>query len=194
MAQTVPDPENRSRTADDAICEQVLIAIRRIIRAVDLHSRLLLGRYGLTGPQLVALKSLAESGEVPVGELARSVHLSQGTMTGILRRLEDRGLVTRRRGEVDRRQVLVQATPKTVDLLREAPSPLQERFLDELSKLADWEKSLTLSSLQRIVAMMEAESLDVAPVLATEPDVVVDQQIEDAISGPVKTRAKKDGH
>lgn len=193
MKQTVPEPENHSRTADDAICEQVLVAIRRIIRAVDLHSRLLLGRYGLTGPQLVALKSLSESGEVPAGELARSVHLSQGTMTGILQRLEDRKLVTRQRGEVDRRQVLVQVTEKATELLREAPSPLQERFLDEFARLADWEKSLTLSSLQRIVAMMEAESLDVAPVLATEPDIAVDQQIKDAISGPVEPNVKKNG-
>ena len=149
------------------MCEQVLIAIRRIIRAVDLHSRLLLQHHGLTGPQLVILKSLAETGEVSVGQLAHSVHLSQGTVTGILDRLESRQLVTRRRGTTDKRQMLAQPTEYALTLVRDAPSPLQDRFIDEFGRLADWEKSQILSVLQRVVAMMEAESVDGTPILTT---------------------------
>jgi hypothetical protein len=39
-------------STDEFFCEQILISLRRIIRAVDLHSRLLLQQHGLTGPQL----------------------------------------------------------------------------------------------------------------------------------------------
>ncbi|QDT51624.1 MarR family winged helix-turn-helix transcriptional regulator [Symmachiella dynata] len=151
---------------DDFFCEQVLIALRRIIRAVDLRSRKLLQKHGLTGPQLTVLKALCEIGEVPAGELAKRVHLSQGTVTGILDRLTRRDFVVRRRCPVDKRRMLVVATPQATELVRSAPSLLQEQFVHEFAKLADWEKTQTLSSLQRIVSMMEAEEIDATPMLA----------------------------
>lgn len=163
-------------TNNEYFCQQVLISLRRIIRAVDLHSRMLLQEHGLTGPQLAVLQSLGNSGEVSVGDLAKRVHLSQGTLTGILDRLSSRGFVIRRRSDTDKRRMLADITPEADQVIRHAPSLLQEQFLRELANLADWEKSQTLSSLQRIVTMMEAESLDVAPMLATDvmdhsPDV-----------------------
>lgn len=153
--------------SDDFFCEQVLIALRRIIRAVDLRSRTLLQQHGLTGPQLTVLKAMCELGEVPVGELAKQVHLSQGTVTGILDRLTRHGFVVRRRCEIDKRRMLVATTPEAAKLVESAPSLLQEQFVREFAKLADWEKSQTLSSLQRIVAMMEADKIDATPMLAT---------------------------
>lgn len=161
--------EGQPRALDALICEQVLIAIRRMIRAIDLHSRMLLQRHGLTGPQLVVLKTLFESGEVAIGELARCVHVSQATVTGVIERLVKRELVARRRCDLDKRRMLVRTTPKAEELLQTAPSLLQDQFVREFGKLHDWEKSLILSSVQRIVAMMEAESLDVMPILAIGP-------------------------
>ena len=148
------------------VSEQVLIAIRRIVRAIDIHSRLLLDRYGLTGPQLVVLRALVGR-EQAVGELARRVHLSQATTTGVLDRLARRGLVTRRRSERDRRRTLVCATPQAEELLRQKPTFLQEEFLRKFDRLQDWEQLQLLSSLQRLVAMMEAQSIDATPILAT---------------------------
>ncbi len=162
---------------DDFFCEQVLIALRRIIRAVDLRSRTLLQQHGLTGPQLTVLKSLCDMGEVPVGELAKQVHLSQGTVTGILDRLSRREFVVRRRCDVDKRRMLVIATPQAAAIVRDAPSLLQEQFVHEFAKLADWEKSQTLSSLQRIVAIMEAEGIGATPMLATG---AIDESAENA--------------
>jgi DNA-binding MarR family transcriptional regulator len=106
-------------------------------------------------------------GEVSVGELAREVHLSQGTVTGILDRLSRREFVSRRRSDVDKRRMMVQATAAALEMIQKAPSLLQEQFVRELSMLADWEKSQTLSSLQRVVAMMEADAIDATPMLAT---------------------------
>lgn len=169
MKTPVTEADRRHQTVDQLIGEQVLVAVRRIIRAVDLNSRSLLQKHGLTGPQLVVLKSLARTGEVSVGALAKDVHLSQGTVTGIVHRLEKRNLVTRTRGERDKRQIFVQVTTKGETLLREVPSLLQERFVSQFARLADWEKSLILSSVQRIVSMLEAEAIDASPVLTTGP-------------------------
>ena len=81
---------------DSDILNKVLISLRRIMRAVDLHSRSLNQRYGLTGPQLIILRELSRLGEISGSELARSVSLSLPTVTGILTRLEKRDLVSRR--------------------------------------------------------------------------------------------------
>ena len=90
-----------------SVCYDVLVSMRRIIQAFDLHSRYLFRTYGLTGPQLVILQELSNSGEVSIGELAKTVSLGQATVTGIINRLEQRGLVMRRRSEKDKRRVLV---------------------------------------------------------------------------------------
>jgi len=145
----------------------VLVALRRIMRAIDLHSHQLVQQLGVTGPQLIVLHELARSGAVPVSALAKAVSLSHATVTGITARLERRGLVRRRDDPADRRRVLVEATSDGTHLLSTAPLPIQDSFLREFERLADWEKHLILSSLQRVVAMMEATELDAAPILAT---------------------------
>ena len=148
------------------IGDQIIVAIRRVIRAVDLHSRTLAESHGLTGPQALLLKAL-QAGSLSAGELAARVSLSQGTVTDILNRLEQRGLVRRIRDTRDRRRVLVQATDAALGLLARSPPLLQERFLERFMSLQDWEQTLLLASLQRIAAMMDAEDIDAAPVLSS---------------------------
>ena len=92
------------------LTRDVLVALRRIMRAIDLHSHQLIQKHGLSGPQLVILQELSNLGEVPIGTLAVAVSLSQATVTGIMDRLEQRGLVARRRDEEDKRRVLVSVT------------------------------------------------------------------------------------
>ncbi len=159
------------RTAEKTlpVSEAVLVALRRIMRAIDLHSRQLVQRLGVTGPQLIVLQELSRSGAVPVGSLARAVSLSHATVTGIVTRLERGGLVERRADEEDRRRVLVDLTPKGETLLATAPLPIQQSFITAFERLEEWERSLILSSLQRVGGMMEASGLDAAPILATGP-------------------------
>jgi DNA-binding MarR family transcriptional regulator len=155
------------QTHSEQIADQILVSLRRIIRATDLHSRCLLRDFGLTGPQLVVLRQLA-GGQVRSGsEIARAVSLSLATTVGILSRLEARGLVRRERSTADRRQKLVTATQAGVRLLEAAPPPLQVTFTRELAALEEWEQTQVLAVLQRVVSMMEAEELDASPILTT---------------------------
>jgi len=151
------------------MCEQVLVALRRVTRAIDLHSRQLVQTHGLTGPQALLLKELLRGEETSVGELAQRVSLSQATVTDILNRLEKRGLIARQRSSLDKRRVLVRYTEKAAQLLESSPPLLQERFAARFDALQDWEQTLLLSSLQRIAAMMDATDLDAAPMLASGP-------------------------
>ena len=146
---------------------QIVASIRRIMRAVDLHSRHLVETCGLTGPQIAVLQSAAALDPATAGAIARAVRISAATTTGILTRLEKRGLVTRSRGTDDRRTIRVTVTEEGRAALDAAPSLLHDRFREQLAGLADWERAMILSVLQRIAQMMDAEALDAAPLLVT---------------------------
>ncbi len=154
-----------SMTVPLSIENQIVAAIRRIMQAVDLHSRRLTEAIGLTGPQLAVLREAARSGPISISALARAVYLSQPTVTGILDRLAKRGLVERVRNVHDRRAVNISVTEQGRALLDRAPSLLQDRFHRELAKLEPWEQTMTLSILQRIAGMMDAEAIDASPLL-----------------------------
>jgi DNA-binding MarR family transcriptional regulator len=158
-----------------SIEDQVIAALRRITRAIDLHSRGLMQAIGLTAPQLAALQAVERLQPITMGALAKSIHLSQATLTGILTRLESRKLISRERSGTDRRTVVVKLTSEGIAVLETAPSLLQDRFRRELLMLAEWEQTQMLATLQRIASMMDAEQIDAAPVLgagavAAEPE------------------------
>ena len=165
------------------VCEEVLLALRRITRAIDIHSRRLVHSHGLTGPQALLLKSLLDSDKVSVGALAQRINLSQATVTDILNRLEKRGLVQRVRSKVDRRCVNIEATEESIQLLRNSPPLLQEQFIERFNSLEEWEQTQMLSTLQRVAVMMDARDLSVSPVLTPGPVTALPEAIDQMESG-----------
>ncbi len=157
---------------------EIVAALRRIMRAVELHSRELVDEHGLTGPQLAVMKAIARLETASVTAIARAVFLGRPTVTRVLTRLERRGLVERTRSPHDRRSVIVKVTHRGYEILEHAPSLLQERFRDELARLEDWERTTILSTLQRIATMMDAESIPASPVLASGPLTGADEEVE----------------
>lgn len=148
------------------ISDSMLVALRRVIRAVDVHSRSLVQSHGLTGPQSVILREIIVSDGLTAGQLARRVSLSQATVTDIVKRLEARRLLQRTRDTIDRRRVLITATEEGVELQASAPPLLQETFVRRFEGLQEWEQHLLLAAMQRIAGLMDAEGLDAAPLLA----------------------------
>ena len=145
--------------------DAVLIALRKVIRATDLHSNYLAKNTGLTTAQLLILQSIQNMGEVSIGEISKKISLSQATVTSILDRLADKGLVYRERSTKDKRKVHAYLTEDAVALIKDAPAPLQKQFTKQFEALNDWEQSMMISSLQRISQMMDAENIDASPVL-----------------------------
>ena len=149
--------------------EEILRSLRRIVRTVSIHSRELRKEVGLTVPQLLCLRAIqqAEPKEIGLGEVSEQVKLARATITGIIDRLERAGLVERKRGESDRRRVLVGLTPAGREYLGRAPQPLQERFTRRITKLSREEQQVLLQGLERIVDLLEAKDLDASPILET---------------------------
>lgn len=145
--------------------EEVLIALRRVIRATDLHSKYLAKTTSLTSPQILLLQSLRDKGQITIGELANEMSLSQATVTTIVDRLEKRELVYRMRSESDKRKVHVHLTDKALEILKKAPIPLQEQFTRQFGDLQEWEQTMIISALKRVAQMMDAQHIDASPVL-----------------------------
>ncbi|MFV0595921.1 MarR family winged helix-turn-helix transcriptional regulator [Shewanella sp.] len=145
--------------------EQLLISLRRVIRAIDIHSRQLNKHSGLTGPQLMVMQKIAQLGSPLAKQVAEEITLSPATVTTIIDRLEGRGLVIRKRSESDKRKVHLHLSEAGRALLKESPKPLQEHFIKQYQNLEEWEQSQLLSSVERIAAMMDADKIDAAPML-----------------------------
>lgn len=151
----------------DLFSKEVLISLRKIIRAIDLHSKNLSKLYGLTGPQLIILQEISSNSRISITELGRAISLSQGTVTDIISRLEKKELVYKKKSTVDKRRLELYITDKCKALLDKAPPPLQETFIEQFAQLNEWEQMMILSSLSRLVEMMEAKKIDASPLLVS---------------------------
>lgn len=149
----------------DQRAQTALIALRRILRATELGSKQLARTYKLTTSQLIVLEILSERGAATAGAIAARARLSQATVTALVDKLEKRGLVGRRRGELDRRQVWIELLPAGRRALSEVPGTLQTRFRDKFEDLEDWEQAYIVAALERVAALLDADKLDAAPVL-----------------------------
>jgi len=139
--------------------QEVYSTLRQIVRAMDVYSKYLHKYYGLSSPQLTILKVLSEVNEIPTGQLAKKISLSQATVTDILDRLEEKGLIIRQRSSFDKRKVYIQISEKGKAIVLKNPSLLKEDFIRQFNELEDWEQTLILSSMQRIVSMMKTPEI-----------------------------------
>ena len=149
--------------------EEALIAIRQIQRRTEQASKKLAAQARLTPSQLMVMQILAERGEISAGEVSNLTQLKHATITSLVDKLVARGLMARRRCEEDRRRVWLTLLPDGQTALTAAPDLLQETFQTRFEKLPDWHQSMLVSSLERIAALLDAEDLDVAPILDVGP-------------------------
>ncbi len=148
--------------------QMILSSLRQIIRAMDIRSRYLAKTVGLTVPQLVVLRAIDEHEQIPIGRIAEQASLSQATVTSIVDRLEQRGLLVRARGDVDRRKVWLNVTRDGAMLLAKSPEILDKEFVAAFEELEPWEQSQILASFQRVAAMMNAQNLNSSILIVSE--------------------------
>lgn len=154
------------RFMDEPITSATLRAIRRILRATDLSGHQLYAATGLTTSQYLVLQEIERRGEATPSAIAAALQFGQATITNIADRLVAAGLLTRRRGEKDKRQVIMQATDAGRATLGRAPDLLQERFRDRFEGLPLWEQAMILAALERVGTLIDATGIDAAPLIA----------------------------
>jgi MarR family transcriptional regulator, organic hydroperoxide resistance regulator len=156
--------------------KQALTAMRKILRTTERNSKLLLQESGLTPSQLILLHVLEESGEQPAGYVAARMGITQATTTVLIQKLENLGMVERRKGDADRRQSWLSLTSKGIATLAIAPDGAHSHFHQEFQALQDWEQLMIVAALERVATMLgetgaEAEA---APILDSRPNLKAD--------------------
>lgn len=89
---------------------QICFAIYSTAHAFNRVYKPLLDRLGVTYPQYLVMLVLWERDGVPLKDIGERLFLDSGTLTPLLKRLEQAGLVKRTRGTKDERQVLIALT------------------------------------------------------------------------------------
>ena len=116
---------------------RVLSAIRRIVHAVDSHSKELERALGITLPQLVMLRAIRTLGEVTTGRLSAAASLSPATVTTILDKLEARRPARGHRHAPERRRGEVHHHPRGGAEARRAAPVLHRRVRSRRARLAE---------------------------------------------------------
>lgn len=145
--------------------QDALVLLRQIIRATDLHDKHLSRMTGLTMPQLMTMQTLRSNGPLTIGMLAKEMNLAQATVTSILDRLERKNLVRRERSNTDKRKVMACPTEEGLELLKSAPTTLQDTFIRQFEDMHDWEQSMIVAALEHVSHILGAHHLDAAPML-----------------------------
>jgi len=143
---------------DEAV--DIVNGLRRIVRAIELYSQEIYKGFGLTGPQLWALKTLSRRGALATTDLATALAVQPSTLSVLVDRLEKRGLVRRDRPRADRRFVEIGLTSQGAALAARAPEPAQGRLLHGLRSRSTRELRAIRSSVDRLVEMMEASQVE----------------------------------
>jgi DNA-binding MarR family transcriptional regulator len=144
-----------------ATTREIVNGLRRIVRAIELYSQEVLKNFGLTGPQLWAMKTLQREGPLATSALADALAVQPSTLSILVDRLERRGLVRRIRSREDRRFVELGLTPKGEELASRAPEAAQGRLLHGLALLSGPKQRAILKAVTALVAMMEATDVEV---------------------------------
>jgi len=160
--------DTRGARRDREIAD-VLDNLRRVFKVVHRYSKRAEKIGGLTGPQVWAMKVLAESAPIRVTDLARRMYLHPSTVVGILDRLEQHAQVTRTRSSQDHRVVTVSLTAKGRETVSKVPQIAQGLLLNGLRDLSDEELQTTSEGLRRLVGILGVEGMP--PPLLLSPEV-----------------------
>jgi MarR family transcriptional regulator, organic hydroperoxide resistance regulator len=154
---------------------EIIDNIRRVFQVVNEQSRLAEKETGLTGPQLWAIKTIAEGAPIKGAELARRMYLHPTTVVGILDRLETRGLVTRTRSSVDRRIVEIELTAHGNELVTGSPEVVQGLLVKGLETLTEERLSKISDGLEELVSILGAKEVPPRLILSTEVNLPGEQ-------------------
>lgn len=146
---------------DDALNQDIMLLWSLLFTIVlDGEKRLAayMGAHHLTPPQFYVLKTLVERGShCPIGDIARTHHLTNATMTGLVKRLEAMDLVKRQQSQSDRRSVEVHITPAGHERFLAVQADLMEQVRMMFSLLAPEERQDLIRYLSRYVEMVGAQ-------------------------------------
>ncbi len=134
-------------------------AVRNIVRALRINTRAIELRMGISLAQLFVLQQLADKPADSLNELADRTATHQSSVSVVVRRLVDRGFVSRTSVAADKRRIRIALTPEGEAMLKDAPTTVQVQLMDGLRRLSS-DKREDLAELLEM--WLTAAGIDVA--------------------------------
>ena len=148
----------------------ILIRLRKIVRSVNIESKRVEKEQGVSIPQLLCLQFLAEQEnfKTNAAKLKAFLNLNASTISGILRRLEKKGFISKLPKESDKRVTLISLTASGMDLLQSAPITFQQKLSEKLQALPPKKLQTIIEGIDLLTQIMEVEELEASPIITVE--------------------------
>ena len=140
---------------------EIIYSIRRLMQAGELYTKELNKIYNVSSAQLNCLLALYENGPLSPSQIAKQILVNSSTVTGIIDRLEHKGLVRRLRISQDRRVITIELTKNGEVLAENAPPPVQQKIIDGLNKLSEEQIDVAATILLKLTDMLDVQDLEV---------------------------------
>lgn len=141
--------------------KEIIYSIRRLMQGSERYTKEINKKYNVSAAQVNCLLALHEYGPLPPSQIAKMILVNSSTVTGIIDRLEQKGLVERQRISQDRRVITIQLTESGKTLAENAPSPIQQKIIDGLKKLNPQEIEHIVNALNMLTNMLDVQDLEV---------------------------------
>lgn len=150
--------------------QRILDSIRRLVRLLRLADRAAQNELGLSGAQLFVLQELGKTPSLSLNELAERTRTDQSSVSVVVTRLVDAGLVTRERDARDARRLVLTLTKPGLAAVRRSSPAAQERILEVLDAMSPADRKRFGDAFEHLVSELGAEK-GPAPMMFEETDV-----------------------
>jgi DNA-binding MarR family transcriptional regulator len=163
-------PSRDAEPAPDPLVEAILGELRGVLRELRCGTTERIVRQGVSMTQFHVLWLLEHHGELPMSRLAELLAVSLSNSTGLVDRMEERGLVVRRRVPDDRRLVVVALGPAGLRLLRELMESHHDRLQEALARLDPGRLAQVLEAFSDFRVAIEADLCRTGHLHAIDPE------------------------
>lgn len=152
---------------------EILIHIRKIVRSLNLESKRIQKEFGISIPQLLCLEYLSQCSEFKAThkDVANYLNLNSSTVTGIISRLEKKGLVARLPKSGDKRLTYISLTSSGFNLLEKSPNLMHQKLEQKLPGLPNDVLQNIDQSLKVLVECLGIDKTDASPLFTIEDPI-----------------------
>ena len=144
--------------------QRILDAIRRLVRLLRVSDRAAQSRLGISGAQLFVLSELGKTPGLSLNELAARTRTDQSSVSVVVTRLFEAGLLSRDRDDRDARRLILHLTAKGRALIENAPRSMQERLLEVFDGMSPAERKRFANEFEEMLAKIGGAEGGAAPM------------------------------
>ncbi len=151
-------------TENEVLINEIVGGIRKLRRAVYRDYIRASRQFGFTETQRNVLRTLFVDGAMSSAELSRNLYVTPPNITGVIDRLEKKGLVERIRQQLDRRISLITLTEPGGELGERLPDPIENKLISGLINLSTEQVQALGKAMNRIILLIGADGIEDVPL------------------------------